>query len=174
MIIRSDFVNNDTISHLLWALTPTNKIICELCLQTGWRVDDVLRLKTEDIKNAQKTRNGRITITEQKTKKRSTKYLSKELLEALARQGGRVWLFEGRDDYRKHRSRQAVFKDLKKTAKNFRVNINLSPHSLRKNYAVSLRQQGKDLNEIQNALNHDNLITTMIYALADEMTNKYK
>ena len=83
-------------------------------------------------------------------------------------------MFEGRDDYRKHRTRQAVFIDLKKCAKRFNIKINLAPHSLRKNFAVYLRKQGKSLEEIQKALNHTDLVTTMLYAFSDELQQKYK
>ena len=67
-----------------------------------------------------------------------------------------------------------MFIDLKKTAKRFKIKINLSPHSLRKNYAVFLKEKGYSLAEIQKALNHDNILTTMLYALSDELTEKYK
>jgi site-specific recombinase XerD len=115
-----------------------------------------------------------MTIIEKKTKKKNSKTIPLELLRRLAEQCGIVYCFEGRDDYRKHRTRQAVFIDLKKSAKRFKININLSPHSLRKNYAVYLKQQGKTIEQIQKELNHDNLITTLIYVMSDELNSKYR
>jgi integrase len=170
---RSDYINNDTVSHILWALQPANRLVCEVCLQTGWRVDDVLNIRTEDIKKAKQKKRRALTITEAKTGKRSTKYLPPPLVDELERQAGQIYVFEGRDDYRKHRTRQAVFYDVKKAAKRFNIKINLAPHSLRKNYAVYLKREGKTIEEIQKAMNHDNLLTTLIYAMSDELTEKY-
>lgn len=158
----------------MWSLSPANRLVCELSLQTGWRIDDVLELTAEQIHSAVNSKAHKLTIKEKKTNKKSTKTIKKELLEAVQRQSGRIWAFEGRDDYRKHRSRQAVYRDLKKSAKNFRIKINLSPHSLRKNYAVALMKEKKDLSAVQKALNHDNIAVTMIYAMADELTQRYK
>lgn len=171
--IRSDYIRTDTISVLLWALQPPNRLCCELSLETGWRVEDCLKLTTDELRAAAQKKRHCITITEQKTGKRSTKYINSELLRQLLEQSGRLFVFEGRDDYRKHRSRQAVFYDLKKAARRFNLKMNLSPHSLRKNYAVYLREQGRSLEDIRKALNHDNLAVAMLYAFSDEMEKKY-
>jgi site-specific recombinase XerD len=66
-----------------------------------------------------------------------------------------------------------VYNDLKRAAKRFNLKIELSPHSLRKNYAVHLKRQGMGLAEIQKELNHTSIITTMIYALSDELAQKF-
>jgi integrase len=171
--LRSDYITTDTVGVLLWALQPANRLVCEVALQTGWRVDDVLSLRVEELKMAKKNARHWLTITEQKTGKRSRKTLPVKLIDELPQQSGIVYIFEGRDDYRKHRSRQAVFYDLKKAAKRFNLRINLSPHSLRKNYAVYLREQGKTLEQIQEALNHADMVTTMLYAFSDELQAKY-
>ena len=172
--IRTDYIRTDSIGALLWALQPANSLVCKVALETGWRIDDILQLKTEQIKHCKNKKRHTLTIIESKTNKKSTRVLPLVLLNQLDEQAGRIYVFEGRDDYRKHRTRQAVFLDLKRVAKRFKIKENLSPHSLRKNYAVYLRQQGKTLEEIQQALNHDRILTTMIYALADELTEKYK
>lgn len=171
--MRTDYISTDTLSHLLWALQPANKLIIEVCLNTGWRIDDVLNLKTQDIIKALSLSRPTLYIVEKKTGKTSRKYIPKSLLEKLFDQSGRIYVFEGRDDYRKHRTRQAVFLDIKRVSKKFNIKINLAPHSFRKNYAVYLKQQGKSLNEIQKALNHDNIAVTMLYAMADELQEKY-
>lgn len=134
----------------------------------------MLNLRTEQIVRAKKLKRPCISITEKKTGKTSKKYISRGLVERLFSQCGRIYVFEGRDDYRVPRTRQAVYLDLKKCAKRFNIKLNMSPHSLRKNYAVYLKEQGKSLAYIQKALNHDNIITTMLYAMADELTDKYK
>ncbi|HIY33928.1 MAG TPA: site-specific integrase [Candidatus Eubacterium faecigallinarum] len=172
--MRSDYVKTDTISALLWALQPANSLACKLALETGWRIDDILSLKTDELKKCRMKKRHSLTITESKTGKRSTRVLPLHLIDGLLEQAGRIYVFEGRDDYRKHRTRQAVFADLKRVAKRFNIKINLSPHSLRKNYAVYLKNSGRTLEEIGAAMNHDNITTTIIYALSDELTEKYK
>lgn len=154
-------------------MQPSNRLACEVALETGWRIDDVLLLKTIDITKALKMKRPALTIIEKKTGKRSRKYINRSLLERLMEISGRVYIFEGRDDYRKHRTRQAVYLDIKRVAKKFNIKVNFSPHTLRKNYAVYLKRQGKSLAEIQQAMNHDNQLTTMLYALSDELTCKY-
>lgn len=170
--MRSDFMETDALAALLWSLTPENKVVCEVALATGWRIEDVLELTWEQVQRARQKNRHPITITEKKTGKRCTRFFSAKLLTKLEIVHGRHWVFEGARDWRKHRTRQAVFLDLKRAAKRFNVRLNLSPHSLRKNYAVYLRRQGKSLQEIQKQLNHDSLTTTLLYALADELTQR--
>ena len=170
--MRSDYVSNDTISALLWSLTRADKLISEICLQTGWRIDDVLELKREQVEKAPEQKSTYITIAEKKTGKRSRKALPRQLLMDCLEQSGRYYIFEGRDDWRKHRKRQAVFLDLKRCAKRFNININLSPHSLRKNYAVYVYNK-YGIEKVQAELNHDNMFVSMLYALSDELSAKH-
>lgn len=141
---------------------------------TGWRVDDVLNLKTKVIHKALELKRPCVSITEQKTGKKSKRYIDKALLLRVYAQAGQIYCFEGRDDYRRHRTRQAVFIDLKKCAQKFKIKMNFAPHSLRKNYAVYLRKQGKTLEEIQKILNHTDITTTLLYAMSDELTQKHR
>lgn len=158
----------------MWSLQPANRLVLEIELATGWRVDDILELKTEQVENALKKKRPCISIIEKKTKKTSKKYFTRQQCERMLEQAGKIYVFQSRDDYRRHRSRQAVYMDLKRAAKRFNLKLNLAPHSLRKNYAVYLKLQGKSLEEIQRALNHDSITTTLLYAMSDELTQKYK
>lgn len=117
--MRSDYIKTDEVGALLWGLTKPNKLVCEVVLQTGWRIDDVLSLERAEIERALKLKRPTITITEKKTGKRSRKAVPRELLQELQKQCGARYVFEGRDDIEKHRTRQAVFTDLKRTAKRF-------------------------------------------------------
>lgn len=163
--MKSDFIDPKMIEHVLYALTPQNRLICRVCLKTGLRVSDVLSLKTSALAK-------RITIREQKTGKKKTFTISEGLLNELRAQAGAVFVFEHRYDKNRHKTRQAVFADLKRAAKAFRVKSNLSPHSLRKIYAVELFRKYGDLKRVQKALNHDNEVVTLIYALADELQRR--
>lgn len=142
-------------------LTPSNALVCQVSLHTGLRVGDVLNLKTEQIK-------PRFWVTEQKTKKRRMVGLPEPLRAAILRQAGKVWAFPGRSGER-HRTRQAVWKDVKRAAKMFRLDQNVAPHSFRKVYAVDLFEKYGDIKAVQRALNHSNETTTILYACAAQM-----
>ena len=166
-------MDTDALSALLWSLTTPNKIACEIALATGWRIEDVLCLTVEQVERARQLNRHPITIIEKKTGKKSTRYFSSKMLAKMEIIKGRYYIFEGANDWRKHRTRQAVYLDLKRAAKRLNIkNINLSPHTLRKNYAVYLRKQGKSIEEIKKTLNHDSITTTLLYALADELTER--
>ena len=99
----------------------------EVSLATGLRISDVLNMRTERLAE-------RMTVRELKTGKTRRIRLPVELLQRCLAQAGKVWVFEGRQDWRRHRSRQAVYKDLKRAARLFRLpaGLQVSPHTDRK------------------------------------------
>lgn len=147
--------------HVLAALTPSNRLVCRVCLQTGLRVGDVVSLKTRDLK-------GQFWIVEAKTRKRRRVNLPRELLDQIRDQAGEVWAFPGRKPGQ-HRTRQAVWADVKRAAKAFRIRQNVAPHSFRKVYAVELLRRCGDVKRVQRALNHSDCATTMVYVMAAEL-----
>lgn len=144
---------------MLAALTPQNRLVMRVALHTGLRVGDVLALKSAQL-------GPHFWVTERKTKKRRQIGLPKPLLDDLLKTAGQVWVFEGRSP-EKHRTRQAVWKDVKRAARAFRFPANIAPHSARKNYAAELLQRYGDLDKVRRALNHSDEAVTMVYALAD-------
>lgn len=144
---------------------PDNRLVMEICLSTGLRLSDVLNLRSADLKK-------RMTIRELKTGKNRKIFLSDELLKRCVANAGKVFVFENRNDWKKHRTRQAVYKDLKRTAKLFRVKLNVAPHTARKVYAVEQFQKDGDLKRVQALLNHEETSVTMLYAMADEITKR--
>lgn len=157
--MRSEYVIEEEVNHILAALTPENRLVMRTALHTGLRIGDILVLKPEQLKQ-------RFSIVEAKTGKKRVVSLTADLLEDLQRNANSHWVFPGRDG-KEHRTRQAVWKDVKRAAKAFRMPQNVSPHSARKIYAVDLMAKYGDLKRVRRALNHDNEATTMIYALAD-------
>lgn len=144
---------------MLAALTLENRLVMRVCLHTGLRLGDVLELKTAQLA-------PRFWITERKTGKRRQVGLPEPLLSDLRKYAGRVWVFPGRDG-QGHRTRQAVWKDVKRAARAFRFPQNVAPHSARKVYAVDLMRKYGDIERVRRALNHSSVTVTMIYALAD-------
>ena len=159
--MRTEYLLKREMEHVLAALTPSNRIVCRVCLHTGLRVGDVLELRTEQLKR-------QFWVVEAKTGKKRRVNLTQELLDEVRAQAGTVWAFPGRKPG-KHRTRQAVWADVKRAAKAFRLRQNVAPHSFRKCYAVELMRQHGDIKRVQRALNHSDQATTMVYILAAEL-----
>ena len=156
--MTTEYLLHREVGHVLAALTPKNRLVCEVMLHTGLRVGDVLALRTEQLGN-------RMWVKESKTGKRKQVGLPGELLARVRAQAGKVWAFLGRDGTKPH-TRQAVWADVKRAAKAFRLPQNAGTHSMRKVYAVELLERYGDIQRVRRALNHDRLATTLIYAMA--------
>ncbi|MGX8702543.1 tyrosine-type recombinase/integrase [Caproiciproducens sp.] len=152
--------------HVLAALMPANRLACEVSACTGLRIGDVLNLRSARLCE-------RFTVRELKTGKTRRVTLPHELLDRLIAQSGKIFVFEGRENYRKPRTRQAVYKDLTRAAKLFRIRgTHISPHSARKIYAVGEYRRTGSLQRVKELLNHSDEAVTMLYAMADELTQR--
>lgn len=158
--MKTEYLLGREVELVLAALTPENRLVMRVCLHTGLRLGDVLNLKTVQLA-------PHFWITEQKTGKRRQVGLPEPLLSDLRKYAGKVWVFPGRDG-KGHRTRQAVWKDVKRAARAFRFPQNVAPHSARKVYAVDLMQKYGDIERVRRVLNHSSQSVTMIYALADQ------
>ena len=165
---RSDWVNGDVMSHILAALTPENRLAIICSIVTGLRIGDVLALRRSDIDR------DRFTVTEEKTLKRRSIRLPARLRDELLLQCGKIYVFPHRYTERKHRTRQAVYKDIRRAARAFRCRLHVSPHTARKIYAVAEYKKDMNIKRVQRLLNHSSEAVTMIYALADELTARRK
>ena len=149
---------------------PENRLALETSLATGLRIGDVLALRVDQLQRS-------CTVIEAKTQKRRTVRLPPELLRRLQRQaGGRAtgYVFPHRTDASRHRTRQAVYGDLQRAAKALRMPaaLHCTPHSARKIAAVELYHRTGDLQRVQRLLNHSGEAVTMLYAMADVMTQR--
>lgn len=160
--MTAEYLLFEQMEHVFAALTPENRLVCRVCVATGLRVGDVVALRTDQLA-------PQFWVTEQKTGKRRRVNLTAALLEELRSQAGVVWVFPGRDPA-KHRTRQAVWRDVKRAARAFRLPQNVSVHSLRKVWAVDkLTKARGNLAVVQRGLNHSDQATTMIYAMAYQL-----
>ena len=148
------------VEMVLDLLTYENRLVMRTLLHTGLRIGDVLRLRPQQLR-------PNFWITEQKTGKRRQVGLPEPLLSDLLDNSGEYWVFPGADP-RKHRTRQAVWKDVKRAAAAARLTVNAAPHSARKVYAVELLRKYGDIDRVRRALNHGGVEVTLIYALADQ------
>ena len=116
--------------HVFAALTLGNRLACRVAVHTGLRIGDVLALRTEKFR-------PQMWVTEAKTKKRRRVNLPKPLFEDVKAQVGVTWVFPSPRDPRKHRTRQAVWADVKRAARAFRMSQNVRVQSLTKRYAAA-------------------------------------
>lgn len=171
---RSSWLNDDSMRHVLAALMPTNRLVMRCCLASGLRVSDVLEMRTSRLAR-------RMTVRERKTGKSRRITWPASIYDDLLQQAGRYWVFESRTDPQKHRTRQAVYKDVRRAAAAFRrtgvvpKGAVVSPHSARKIAAVHAFQDG-GLESARKLLNHSSadIEVTMLYALADHVANAGK
>ena len=165
--MRTEYLLAQEVDHVLAALMPQNRLIMELALHTGLRISDILGMTPEQIK-------PQGWITEAKTGKRRQYGIPAQLLQKIRAQMSKEWAFPGRNG-KKPKTRQAVWADVKRAAKAFRLPQNIAPHSFRKVYAVELMRKYGDIEKVRRALNHSSETVTMIYALADaQLAAKYR
>lgn len=157
--MTTEYLLNREVGHILAALTPQNALIMEVVLHTGLRISDVLELRTEQLRPS-------MWVREKKTGKMHRCGLPGPLLEQVFAQAGPVWAFPGAKPG-SHKTRQAVWKDIKRAAKAFRLEQNVGTHSFRKVYAVRLMEKYGSIDRVQRALSHNSPSVTMIYAMAD-------
>lgn len=166
--MRTTVINHQQMGHVLAALMPQNRLVVRLCMATGLRISDALALKSAQLYTA------RPTVREMKTGKTRRLYIPADLRRELQAQAGRVWVFEGRTDSSRHRTRQAVLKDIKRAQAFFRragtlpAGCNLGTHTARKMAAVDAYHRG-GMPAAQKLLNHSDPAITALYALADTM-----
>ena len=169
--MRTDAVRPEIFDHILAALMPENETAMRISLATGLRIDDVLALRTQQL---QRTTNNRITVRERKTGKTKRVYLPQALLTDALKSAGEIYVFPHRTDCRRHRTRQAVWKDLKRAAALFRISasLNVAPHSARKIYACEAFKKTGDMRKVQELMNHADPTTTALYIMAEEIANR--
>ena len=167
---RASWLKADSMQHVLAAMMPQNRLAIQVAMETGLRIGDVLALRTEVVQRGQ-----RFTIKEQKTGKSRRVRLSRPLWDKCLANAGRYWVFEGRTDVRKHRTRAAVYKDIHRTAKLFKASgvvpkkANVGTHTARKVWAVEQYRKCPDIAKLQRSMNHSSPAITMVYAMADSL-----
>lgn len=163
----ADYISKDSFDILLKALMPQNRLALQVALATGLRIDDVLHIKTSQLDKE------RFTIKEMKTGKNKRVRIPVALRDECRRYAGRFYVFEHRLDPKKTRTRQAVYKDLKRACEMFRVNgVQISPHTARKIYSVCLYDKYLSVDKVREKMGHKYNSTTEIYCNADVKTAK--
>lgn len=167
--VKSEYIDPEQFKFLLDLMRPDNANVVRVSLITGLRVGDVLALTRANLHP-----DGRIvTVCDKTDKPFDGKISAGFAAELLRRAGDSDWIFPSPSPRAKgkHRTRQAVWYDLKRVAKICAVPKNISPHSARKIFAVDeFRKRG--IESAQIALQHDRISTTAIYAFADQLADQ--
>ena len=150
----------DTV-NILPRLVAQDKLIFRVCVETGLRISDVLKLRSDDV-------GKYIHVREQKTGKLRTVELSDELVAMLEAHRGSWYdikstdmLFPSVRKPSKSVHRSAYHRRLKKACK--AVGVDFSAHSTRKLFAQELMRATGDIFLVQKALNHKFLTDTCNY-----------
>lgn len=159
--MTTEYLLEREVGHVLAALMPQNRLIVQLILHNGARIGDVLRLRTEQLQPS-------FWYVEQKTGKRRRMGIPAPLLADIKRQAGREWAFPGRDG-KTPKTRQAVWADMKRAQRAFRLPQNIGTHSARKVYAVQLMHKYGDIERVRRNLNHSSTAITAVYVMADQL-----
>lgn len=160
--MRTDYIKPSIYKEVYQLMQYENALALRCSLETGLRIGDVLKMRPADIQ-------GRtITYTAQKTGKAGKKVVSADLAKRLKQISDKNFVFPGRFG-NKPRTRQTVWKDVKKASKELKIQGNLSCHSARKTYAVE-EFHNEGLTKTQKELQHNRLDTTMLYAYSDMLT----
>lgn len=162
--MKTEYLLNKEVERVLAALMPQNQLIVWVVLRNGMRLSDVLEMKTADLKPSG-------WYVEKKTGKRRRFGLDAPLLAAIQAQAGEVWAFPGRRPG-EHKTRQAVWYDVKRASRAFRLPQNVGPHSFRKVYAAKLMAKYGDLERVRRNLNHSSASVTAIYAISDVLLER--
>ncbi len=159
--MKSEWLSPAAFERLFDFMQYENIVAMRVSLETGLRIGDVLELRRRDIIGC------KIRYKAQKTGKEGVKTISKELkrrLDAIMPHSDDEYIFRGRRGG--HRTRQAVWQDIRKACRKAGLDVHVSPHSARKAYAVRIRDE-QGLEAAQRELQHDKLSTTMLYAFSD-------
>lgn len=162
--MKTDYIEPWLYGKIFHLMTYENALALRVSLETGLRIGDVLSLKPENLQGTT------LHYTAQKTGKSGKKKLSADLAKKLRKVADKEWVFPGRSG-EGHRTRQAVWKDVKRASKIAKVDGNAGCHSARKTYAVNLFHKN-GLTDVQKELQHDNAGTTVLYAYADVLSDK--
>ena len=148
-----------------------NKTIIEVLYGTGIRVSELTELKLSNIFFNENI----LKVTGKGNKERFVplgKIASIEIKKYL-NDRGKLKINSKFSDilflnkYGRQLTRSMIFKVIKDSSKNAKIDKKISPHTLRHSYATHLLKNGADLRTIQLILGHESITTTEIYTHLD-------
>ena len=161
--MKSKYIDTTELKKLRSILAEEAWLPLWVSLETGIRIGDVVKLRKQNLQA-----DG-LHYKAQKTGKNGVAKVSAELRKELAGKRGK-WLFPSPYKAGKHITRQCAWARIKAACKRAGIDPDgVSPHSLRKVFAVELYRE-KGFKAVQQALQHNSAATTEIYSFADWAT----
>jgi len=163
--MTSSYISPDLLNEVVSRMKYENGLAVRVCFATGLRLSDVLAIKYGQI-----SASNRISVRETKTGKARRVYIPVGLQREMTGNAKHWWAFPHRTKTDRPRTRQAVYMDFKQACVRSGVDPKgLSPHSVRKAWAVRKRVAGLSIPQIQKLMNHSKASVTALYALSDRL-----
>lgn len=158
------------IEDMKWALkrhcSQRDYILFLIGINTGLRVNDLLRLSVKDVKGKKK-----IVVKEGKTEKSRTIHLAniyEEVNDYIETLQNTQWLFPSRKGDNPITRIQA-YRQLNKAAEMAEIETGIGTHTMRKTFGYWYYKQTKDIASLQSILNHSHPSVTLRYiGITDE------
>ena len=171
-----DLVDLEHFKHYYTDIEPNvrNQVLLALGLNTALRISDLLALQWKDVYDfsTDKIRNH-ICLVEQKTKKKSSIFVNKNIHQALGfykryLEGGQgiapeKYLFCGQNNDGSPLSRSQAWRIIKKAAEYCGIAGVISPHSMRKTFGYQAWKHGVSPAMLMDVFNHSSFYVTKRY-----------
>ncbi|RIU93310.1 tyrosine-type recombinase/integrase [Oceanobacillus picturae] len=165
--------NKQQIDDMIWSLkrhcTERDYILFLLGINSGLRVGDMLKLKVKDVKGKK-----RVAIQEGKTKKKRIINLNNlySIIQEYIKTVNSEWLFPSRKGDKSISTTQA-YRQLKKAGEMVDIPEGIGTHTMRKTFGYWHYKQNKDIEALQQILNHSDIKATKRYIgiTEDEINN---
>jgi integrase/recombinase XerD len=158
------------------SLAPRERAILELLYSGGLRVSELTKVNIADVN----LHEGHLRMIGKEAKERVIP-LSESAIKAIE-----VYLKQVRPaqksrpqeralflNYAGRRlSRQCIWKIVKEAARSAKIDLDITPHTLRHSFAIHLLEKGVDIRSVQELLGHADISTTQIYAHVSKRRNK--
>lgn len=182
--MKTDYIPEEILWRLMDCMTPVNSAVLMLMVFTGMRVGDATHQRLTDWLDVLNGKASSIRYKESKTGKERVIRVPSDVAAKLKElpRGKSPWLFPGRYP-EQPRTRQAVYKDLNRVARLYRVNgkkirQRIGTHTARKVYAVKLYHAADEqglydpLEYVRVDLNHSSREVAFLYGLADVISSR--
>lgn len=157
--MKSEYYPPNQYGRIFAAMQWENALALRVGLETGARIGDILKLREGDL------RGCNLCYEAEKTGKIMTAQVTPQTAHDLRENLWNGMYFPGRFGD-KPRTRQAVWKDLKRAVAVTGTKAHVTPHSTRKAFAVDMLAAA-GLDATQAALGHTQRAVTELYAYSD-------
>lgn len=143
-----------------------DKAMLETMYASGLRVSELLKLEMGNVYPEE----GYIKVRGKGNKERiipigdfALEYLIKYVSQVRKKNPGRRSKYLFLNNKGQIISRQYFWRQIKKYSKRAKIEVNVSPHTLRHSFATHLLENGANLKQVQEMLGHSKIETTQIY-----------